>query len=102
MVQEIRKPIMGEPIYVPTALHVYRGVDDFQGGLCAVLKIKDGISAGKPVPFVQVKERLGTWYNWHNLVKNQDKYRERYMGRGQRAPDFRAQFNDSEEDWGGF
>jgi len=100
MTQVIRDPMLGEPIYLPTSLHVYRGMDDFEGGLCTITRIKEGVSAGKSVPFVQVKENLGLWYNWNHLVDNQDTWKKKYEGkRGIITPDFRRKYNYAEADW---
>jgi len=96
---KIRKPIMGEPIYVPTSLYVYRGKDDFEGGICAVNRIEMGKSAGKPTFFIGIKERPGVLYNWEYLVSNQEELKRKYAGRrGRRTPDLRPEFN-TDDGW---
>lgn len=95
-----RKPLLGEPIYLPTSLHIYRGRDDFEGGLCTVNKIELGVSAGKPTYFIRIKENPGVQYNWEYLVENQEGWKEEYAGvRGAKSPDFRRKFNNDEADW---
>ena len=91
---------MGEPIYLPTSLHVYRGRDDFEGGLCTVNRIKMGVSAGKPTYFIEIKENPDVQYNWQYLIENQEKWEKEYAGkRGRRNPDYRPEFNNDEADW---
>lgn len=90
---------MGEPIYIPTSLHVYRGRDDFEGGLCVVNRIEMGKSAGKPTFFIGIKETVGVLYNWEHLISNQEEWTKEYAGRkGRRNPDFRSEFN-KDDDW---
>ena len=90
----------GDKIYVPTALHVYRGIDDVRGGLATVTKVEMNISGGELVPFVEVKEIPNTGYNWELLAQEQEELKQEF---GQQVacpdPDFRPEFNDDEADW---
>ena len=69
---------IGQKIYVETHLYMSHGSDDVIGGLATVSKIKDGISAGKKVPFVSVKEHPGNSYNWKLLSQKQDQLKEEF------------------------
>jgi len=68
-------PKIGQIVYVPTSLYISHGRDDFRGGVCTISRITDDTSAGKPVPFVEVEERLGHRYNWQYLSENQKKWK---------------------------
>lgn len=87
-------PKVGDDIYVGTALHLSHGRDDFQGGLCKVIDVKEETSAGKPVHFVTVEEQPRTSYNWKILAEQQDKMKKRYgKDRGYKDPDCDPRFN---------
>jgi len=61
-------PVVGDKIYVPSSIYVYRGADDFCGGIATVSKVEvDKYKNGSDNPnycFVSVKERPGSAYNW--------------------------------------
>ena len=70
------------------------GQDDFVGGLVKVSKVLLGISAGKPTPFVEIKERPGTQYNWLILAEEQEKLKAQFGDKRAYAdPDDREEFN---------
>ena len=50
-------PGVGEVIYLPSALYLSHGRDDFQGGLCTVSAVRPGISGGELTTFINVRER---------------------------------------------
>ena len=63
----VQEPVIGQKIYVPTSLYVYRGADDFAGGIATINKIEKS----KTLPpdhynymSVGIVERPGTLYNW--------------------------------------
>ncbi len=93
----IRKPEIGEKIYVPSAYYAYRGRDDFDGGLATI----DGIEYSDHLPedhanyvMVSIKERKGVMSNWKILLEKQDQLKKDYKGKAaQRNPDNRPQFN---------
>jgi hypothetical protein len=99
----IRKPIIGEKIYVPSAYHVYRGKNDFEGGLATI----DSIEYSKFLPedhinyiMVGVKERKGVMSNWRMLLEKQKQLKKEYKDKIAHAdPDLRPQFNDDNEGW---
>lgn len=71
-------PKVGDTIYVPTALYLSHGRDDFHGGKATVSKVTSGISAGEEVPFISVKERPRTSYNWEFLAEKQADLKARF------------------------
>ncbi len=84
-----RLPIIGEDVYIGTSLYIDHGEDDFEGGLCEIIGIQDGISAGEKAIYVRVKEDPFSWHNWSFLMESQDKWRERYGNqRGHPDPDY--------------
>jgi len=91
----------GQKIYVPTELHLCRGADDFQGGLCTVSAVASGISAGEKVFYVNVKERPNCAYNWDGyLAPMQENLARRYGTQpGRKSPDLSPQFNDDRSGW---
>ncbi len=87
-------PKIGDEIYVPTALYLGHGVDDFEGGLCTISSTYVGVSAGEETLFVEVYERPGIRYNWPILAIRQDELRKEYgERRGHAAPDYDPAFN---------
>lgn len=85
------RPQVGDDVYVPTALHLGRGRDDFHGGLCRIAAVHE-LPAGL---FVEVEENPGTLHAWRYLVENQDEWRERFgLARGYPDPDLRPEFNE--------
>ena len=99
----MKKPESGMKIYVPTSLHVYRGEDDFQGGIAKINKIeyKDYLPEDHcNYIFVGIEENPGVMYNYGSLMKQQNELRERY---GEQVahpdPDNRPEFNQPDADW---
>lgn len=71
-------PVPGQMIYVETSLYLDRGEDDVCGGLATVMEVYERISAGRPTPFVKVKEHGGTGYNWRLLSAKQGALQRRF------------------------
>ncbi|MBU4501352.1 MAG: hypothetical protein KKA79_02075 [Nanoarchaeota archaeon] len=87
---ESKLPKIGNDIYVPTSLHLYRGKDDFLGGLCKIVKIEEDY-----LTMVGVEERPGVMYNWEYLKENQKEWKKEYRKRrGTPDPDYRPEFNE--------
>ena len=103
MKTKIKLPKVGDKIYVPSALHVYRGADDFAGGIATVKKVEISDSLPKNhcnSVMVGVEENPGTMYNWKHLAENQSKWKHDYGKQvAHPDPDLRPEFNDSEADW---
>jgi hypothetical protein len=90
-----RMPKVGDDIYLGTELYLGHGRDDFDGGLCRIVKITSGISAGKKTPFVEVKERPNHEYNLEYLLENQEEWKKEYgRRRGKACPDYSPEFNE--------
>jgi hypothetical protein len=101
--EKIRYPSYDEKVYVPTSLHVYRGLDDTHGGIAHIDEIH--VNEFLPVDhynhiMVTVKELPGHSYNWRYLLENQTEWVEEF---GEQIaypdPDDRPEFNDDEADW---
>ena len=87
-------PEVDDDIYVPSAYYLSHGVDDFEGGLCRIVKIECP-EWSKGTPFVEVAERPGHSYNLDYLLGRQDELRERFGDkRGKEAPDYDPRFNE--------
>lgn len=84
-------PRDGDDVYVPSSLYLSHGEDDFRGGLCRIVAVRERNGA----IFVEVAEEPGTWHAWAYLVEHQDEWRERYGDeRGRPDPDLRPEFNE--------
>lgn len=93
-------PEVGDKIYIPNKLHVYRGADDIAGGLSAVVAVQEGISAGEPAWFVTVEADPGSAYNWEFLEPRQEELRQRFGEETAHPdPDYRPEFNNANEGW---
>ena len=93
--QKKQLPLAGRDVYIPTALHLSHGVDDFEGGLCRIVRVSEGISAGKKVLFIEVAERPDHSYNWECLRDEQEKLKKEYgRSRGRKAPDYSPELNE--------
>jgi hypothetical protein len=66
-------PKVGDIVYVRTSMYIDHGEDDVVGGLAHVEEVKYGTSAGKPTPFVTVREHPGRGYNWEMLAVEQER-----------------------------
>ncbi|MDD5192116.1 MAG: hypothetical protein PHH54_01185 [Candidatus Nanoarchaeia archaeon] len=88
-------PEIGQNIYVGSSLYLGHAVDDFHGGLCKILRVEDGISAGEKTLFIEVAERLGFGYNWDILSKEQGRLKKQFGNqRGYKCPDYDPRFNE--------
>jgi len=88
-------PKVNDVIYVPSSFYLSHGVDDFVGGKAIVQKVEDGISAGETVPFVVVKARPDTKYNWVILSEEQEELAQRFREQwAHPEPDTREEFNE--------
>ncbi len=88
-------PKVGEVIYVPTDLYLTHGADDFHGGKAQVVEVVEGISAGLKAPFIRVRERPDTLYNWLYLSRQQEELRKEFGDQEAYSdPDYRPEFNE--------
>jgi len=100
----MRIPKVGEKIYVPDEMYVYRGRDDFAGGLATISKVDVdpyGFGPGHPnFCFVSIEERPNHGYNWGGLEDKQEEYKEVYGDQiAHPDPDLSPEFNDDNADW---
>lgn len=97
------QPVMGQKIYVSTSLYVYRGADDFCGGLATINKIeKSDFLPPDHYNFLSVGivERPGTMYNWRPLLERQEELKKMFRDEVCHPdPDLSPEFNDDNEGW---
>ncbi|KKK68232.1 hypothetical protein LCGC14_2946140 [marine sediment metagenome] len=83
----------GDTIYVRSSFFFSHGCGDFVGGKAIIESIRDGMSAGKPTPFV-IFVGVNTLYNLDLLMEEQEKLREQFGDSWAHAePDMRFEFN---------
>lgn len=100
---KIKEPKVGDKIYVPSSYYVYRGEDDFKGGLATINKVE----ASNHLPkdhfnywMVGIEGRPSTMYNYGVLVEKQEVLKKEYAGRVAHSnPDFNPKFNQPNADW---
>jgi hypothetical protein len=99
----MKVPEKGEKIYVPGAMYVYRGMDDFAGGIATVSNVTINTelpSDNNNRVFVSIEERSTHSYNWYFLEQDQEKLKEMYKEQiAHPDPDCRPEFNDDDEGW---
>lgn len=99
----MKKPKIGNKIYLPSSLHVYRGEDDTAGGLATISKIE--VKEDLPKNhfnriFVGVSEIPRSMYNWRSLLEKQAVLKALYGDEVARPdPDDRPEFNQPNADW---
>jgi len=90
---EVPKP--GDVIYVETELYLSHGVDDLRGGKARVTRVQDETIRGRAVPFVEVDENPGSFYNWEHLGEKQAALAAKFGDVWAHAsPDYRPEFNE--------
>lgn len=98
-----KEPKVGDKIYVPSAYYVYRGENDFDGGLATITIVEPS----KHLPkdhfnywMIGIDSRPNTMYNWRNLMKEQDELKLEYEGKVAKPnPDLSPEFNNPNADW---
>lgn len=99
----VPEPVIGQKIYVPTSLYVYRGADDFAGGIATINKIEKSESLPHDhynYIMVGITERPGTMYNWRPLLERQEELKKMFGDEiAHPDPDDRPEFNDGNADW---
>jgi hypothetical protein len=70
MKKKLNVPKVGQKIYVDSAYYIDHGEDDRDGGIATVSKVVMGISAGKKVHFIQVKEIPDVQMNWDQHLRD--------------------------------
>ena len=99
----MKSPKVGDKIYVPCSYYVYRGEDDFQGGLATINKIEYSKHLPKDhfnYTMVGIEERCSTMYNYKCLLENQKELKKEYEGiTAKPTPDYSIEFNQVNADW---
>lgn len=99
----MKLPKIGEKIYVPSSYYVYRGEDDFDGGIATISKVD--ISKTLPLNHINsimigIEERKSTMYNYKSLIDEQDELKIQFGNQiAKPNPDLTPDFNDGEADW---
>ncbi len=75
---KVKKPKVGDKIYVNSSFYISHGSDDFVGGLATISKVYQGISGGEKTWFVEIKERPGSGYNYEMLVEKQKELKKEF------------------------
>lgn len=93
----------GDQIYVPTSLYVYRGADDFIGGLATIkdFDIAEYLDEGHVNKvMVSILERPGTSYNYKILLEKQEDLKNEFgEDKAYADPDLDTEFNNHDEGW---
>jgi hypothetical protein len=90
---DVPKP--GDVVYVESELHLSHGADDFRGGKATVTAVRTMTSKGRPVPFVEVAQNPGSFYNWALLAEQQARLAAEFGESWARPdPDLRPEFNE--------
>lgn len=93
----IKEPKIGDKIYVPSTLYVYRGEDDFVGGIATIAKVEYSNHLPKDhfnYIMVGIEGRSNTMYNYKNLMSEQTELKKEYGNQIAHAdPDYREEFN---------
>jgi hypothetical protein len=89
-------PKPGDVVYVDTDLYLSHGADDFRGGKATVAAVRPGTSKGGEVPFIEVEQNPGCFYNWEVLAAKQDALAAEFGDTWAHPdPDLRPEFNES-------
>lgn len=100
---QIKEPKIGDKIYVPSSYYVYRGEDDFEGGLATINKVE--LSDHLPEDHINyimigIEGRPQTMYNYRGLMAKQEKLQKEYEGKvAHSSPDLRPEYNQPNADW---
>jgi hypothetical protein len=76
---ELKVPKVGDVIYVPTALYLSHGADDFTGGKALVTDVHCTYVNGGLEPVIEIRERPNRGYYWKTTIgEQQEKLAEEY------------------------
>ena len=102
-IKEIPDPTIGQKIYIPSSFHVYRGADDFVGGMATINKIEYSKTLPKDhfnYIFVGIEGERSSMYNYKSLMSEQQELSKRYAGMiAHTDPDLDPEFNQPDADW---
>jgi len=71
-------PKKGDKIYVPSALYLSHGADDFAGGIATVSAVKKTRMGGKADFEITVEEKPHSGFYWSNLSQDQVRLKKEY------------------------
>jgi len=77
----MKKPKIGDTIYVNSSFYISHGSDDFCGGKCTINRIEYNEKLGKDhcnYCMVGIKERPGTMYNYKSLLDQQKELKKQF------------------------
>lgn len=84
-------PKIGDIIYIPSELYLFRGIDDIYGGKAKIIEVDDT----RKYIYIRVEAFPGIQYNWEVLKEKQEKLKKKFGDHWAcRDPDFRLEFND--------
>jgi hypothetical protein len=100
---DMKNPEIDNKIYVPSSYYVYRGEDDFHGGIATINKIE----YNENLPdnhmnkiMIGIKENPRTMYNYKSLMESQDKLKKEFGDtKAFPDPDDRPEFNCPDSGW---
>jgi len=99
----MEKPEINQKIYVPSAMYVYHGADDFAGGLATInnVKVNNNLSVDHyNYIMVGIAERPNHYYNWKYMMENQSEWKKIYGDNiAHPDPDYDDEFNNDYADW---
>ena len=85
---KIKKPRVGDELYIESHYHISHGRDDVTGGLAKISNVEKQISAGEPTWFVEVEEVPGDGYNYELLMEKQEELKKEFgKSRAHPSPD---------------
>lgn len=77
----MKKPKIGDKIYVYSSFYISHGEDDFVGGLCTINEIEysDNLPSDHcNYCMVGIEERPGTMYNYKVLLEEQEELKKEF------------------------
>jgi len=99
----MKKPKIEDKIYVYSSYYVYRGADDYIGGIATITDIKydDNLPEDHINHImIQINNQEGHWYNYKALLEKQEELKDNFGDKLAHAdPDTRPEFNNAEEGW---
>ncbi len=95
MAEQITVPLVGQEIYIPSALYISHGRDDIMGGRVVVTKVIQEKHGDRIVHSIQVTGFPNITYYWENgLAQQQEDLREQFGDQlAHPDPDKREEFN---------
>ena len=100
--KKIKKPQVGDKIYVGSSFYISHGSDDFAGGICTISSIEYSDSLDEDhcnYCMIGIKERPGYLHNYKSLMEKQKELKKTYgKQKGHPDPDIDTPWLE-EGDW---